>query len=89
MTLAHVHILLNHFPTIGMIVAMGLFGLSLIWKSDDVKRVSLAILFGLDVMTIAVYISGNAAWQEISWPFRGYRKRRWQPIRMARCWPSR
>jgi hypothetical protein len=66
MTLAHVHILLNHFPTIGMIVAMGLFGLSLIWKSDDVKRASLAILFGLDVMTIAVYISGNAAWQEIS-----------------------
>ncbi len=66
MTLAHVHILLNHFPTIGMIVAMGLFGLSLIWKSDDVKRASLAILFGLDVLSIAVYISGNAALQEIA-----------------------
>jgi hypothetical protein len=66
MTLAHVHILLNHFPTIGMIVAMGLFGLSLIWKSDDVQRASLAVLFGLDVVAIATYISGNAAWQEIA-----------------------
>ena len=27
MTLAHVHILLNHFPTIGMIVGMGLYRL--------------------------------------------------------------
>jgi uncharacterized membrane protein len=66
MTLAHVHILLNHFPTIGMIVAMGLFALSLIWKSDDVKRASLAVLFGLDVVSIATYISGNAALQEIA-----------------------
>lgn len=66
MTLAHVHILLNHFPTIGMIVGMGLYLLSLIWKSDDVKRASLAVLFGLSAMAIATYISGNAAWQEIA-----------------------
>jgi hypothetical protein len=45
---------------------MGLFALSLIWKSDDVKRASLALLFGLDVVSIATYISGNAALQEIA-----------------------
>ena len=66
MTLAHVHILLNHFPTIGMIVGMGLYILSLLWKSDDVKRASLAVLFGLAAVAIPTYMTGNAAWQEIS-----------------------
>ncbi len=65
MTLAHVHILLNHFPTIGMIVAMGLYILSLIWKSEDVKVASLAVLFGLDVVAIATYMSGYAGLQEL------------------------
>jgi len=66
MTLAHVHILLNHFPTIGMIVAMGLYILSLLWKSDDVKRASLAVLFGISAIAIATFISGSAAWEEIA-----------------------
>jgi hypothetical protein len=65
MTLAHVHILLNHFPTIGMIVGMGLYVLALIWKSDDVKRASLAVIFGIAAIAIATYISGSAAFSEI------------------------
>jgi len=65
MTLAHVHILLNHFPTIGMIVGMGLYILSLIWKSEDVKRASLAVIFGIAAIAIATFVSGSAALQEI------------------------
>jgi hypothetical protein len=65
MTLAHVHILLNHFPTIGMIVGMGLYVLALIWKSDDVKRASLAVIFGIAAIAITTYISGSAAFSEI------------------------
>ena len=66
MTLAHVHILLNHFPTIGMIVGMGLYILSLFWKSDDVKRASLAVIFGISAVAIATFVSGSAALQEIA-----------------------
>jgi len=38
MNLAHIHLLLNHFPTVGMIIGIGLFLLALIGKSDDLKK---------------------------------------------------
>lgn len=65
MTPAHVHILLNHFPTVGLIVGMGLYIVALIWKSDDVKRASLAVLVGISAAAIATFISGSAALPQI------------------------
>ncbi len=61
MDLTHIHLLLNHFPTIGTIIGGGLFLLSLITKSDDLKRASLAILLGLSLIAIPTYMSGNGA----------------------------
>src|ERR1022692_3001197 len=61
MDLTHIHLLLNHFPTIGMIIGGGLFLLSLIMKSDDLKRASLVVLLGIALLAIPTYISGNRA----------------------------
>ena len=61
MDLAHLHLLLNHFPTIGSIIGGGLFVLSLITKSDDLKRASLVVLLGISLIAIPTYISGNGA----------------------------
>jgi hypothetical protein len=61
MDLAHIHLLLNHFPTIGNIIGGGLFVLSLIAKSDDLKRASLVVLLGISLIAIPTYISGNGA----------------------------
>jgi hypothetical protein len=61
MDLAHIHLLLNHFPTIGYIIGGGLFLLSLITKSDDLKRASLAVLLGIALISIPTYMSGNGA----------------------------
>ena len=61
MDLAHLHLLLNHFPTIGTIIGGGLFVLSLFMKGDDLKRVSLAVLLGIALIAIPTYISGNGA----------------------------
>jgi hypothetical protein len=61
MDLAHIHLLLNHFPTIGNIIGGGLFVLSLIANSDDLKRASLVILLGISLIAIPTYISGNGA----------------------------
>jgi uncharacterized membrane protein len=61
MDLTHIHLLLNHFPTIGYIIGGGLFVLSLITKSDDLKRASLVILLGIAVIAIPTYMSGNGA----------------------------
>jgi len=61
MDLAHLHLLLNHFPTIGTIIGGGLFVLALITKSDDLKRASLLVLLGIALITIPTYITGNGA----------------------------
>lgn len=65
MDLAHLHLLLNHFPTIGNIIGGGLFVLSLITSSDDLKRASLVILLGISLIAIPTYMSGNGAQQAI------------------------
>ncbi len=61
MDLAHLHLLLNHFPTIGNIIGGGLFLVALITKSDELKRASLVILLGIALITIPTYITGNGA----------------------------
>ena len=61
MDLTHIHLLLNHFPTIGYIIGGGLFVLALIMKSDDLKRASLVVLLGIALIAIPTYMSGNGA----------------------------
>ena len=61
MNLAHLHLLLNHFPTIGMIVGLGVFIAAIIAKSNDLKRASLMIFFGIALLSIPTFASGTAA----------------------------
>ncbi len=65
MNLAHIHLLINHFPTIGTIIALGLFVSALIAKSDDLIRASLVVFFGIALLTLPTYMSGNAAQESI------------------------
>ena len=75
MNLAHVHLLLNHVPTIGTAVALALFILSFVRRSEDLRRVALEVFFVIAVMTIPTYLSGVSAQQmllnrpEIAKPF--------------------
>ncbi|HEV8415544.1 MAG TPA: hypothetical protein VGQ49_18285 [Bryobacteraceae bacterium] len=61
MNLAHIHLLLNHFPTVGMIVGLGLFIVALMTKSDHLKSASLVIFFGIALLSIPTFASGTAA----------------------------
>jgi uncharacterized membrane protein len=65
MNLAHIHLLLNHFPTVGMIIGIGLFLLGLAGKSDDLKRASLVVFLGIALLALPTYMSGNAAQEMI------------------------
>src|SRR5579872_2275876 len=65
MDLTHIHLLLNHFPTVGNLIGGGLFVLALITKSNDLKRASLAILLGISLIAIPTYMSGNGAQEAI------------------------
>jgi len=40
----HVHLLLNHFPTVGFVIGLLLFGISLIAKNVELTRASLPSL---------------------------------------------
>src|SRR5260370_26257258 len=61
MNLPHAHLLLNHFPTIGMIVGLGVFVLAIAAKSDDLKRASLGIFFIIALLSIPAFATGTAA----------------------------
>jgi hypothetical protein len=65
MNLAHIHLLLNHFPTIGTIIGIGLFLVGLAAKSNDLKRASLVVFLGIALLTLPTYMSGNAAQEMI------------------------
>jgi len=65
MDLAHVHLLLNHFPVIGSLIAFGLLLLGMVGASDDLKRAGLAVFLGISLLTIAAYVSGNGAQETI------------------------
>jgi uncharacterized membrane protein len=59
--LAHLHLLLNHFPTIGTILGLGLLLLAFVRRNDHLKKVSLEVFFLIGLATLAVYVSGAAA----------------------------
>jgi uncharacterized membrane protein len=61
MNLVHLHLLLNHFPTIGMIVGLSVFIAAIMTKSDDLKRASLAIFFFIALLSIPTFATGTAS----------------------------
>jgi len=61
MNLAHIHLLLNHFPTVGFAIGLGLLVLAITSKKDELKRASLVVVFLVALITIPTYLSGNAA----------------------------
>jgi uncharacterized membrane protein len=63
--LVHLHLLLNHFPTVGMIVGFGVFLLALMKKSEDLKRGGLAVLFLIALLSLPTYMSGYSAQKSV------------------------
>ena len=60
-TLAHLHLLINHVPTIGTAVAIGLFVLAIARNSRDLTVASLELFYLIAVGSLPAYISGVAA----------------------------
>lgn len=65
---AHLHLLLNHFPTIGFIIAVGLFVIAVAAKSDHLKVGSLVTMVGIALITIPVFATGGGAQAQICGP---------------------
>jgi uncharacterized membrane protein len=58
---AHLHLILNHVPTVGSVVALGLLLVALVRRDESLKRSGLEVLFVIAVVTLPVYMSGVAA----------------------------
>jgi uncharacterized membrane protein len=61
MNAEHIHLLLNHFPTVGYGVGFGLFLVALFMKRSELKEASLVIFIGIALLSLPTYLSGNAA----------------------------
>ncbi len=61
MNLAHLHLLLNHFPIIGTIVGVGLFLISLVGKNQDLRRAGLIVLACMALLSLPTFFSGVGA----------------------------
>jgi uncharacterized membrane protein len=64
--LSHLHLLINHFPTVGLIIAFLLLVVSIVSGSDPasdntMKPTALGVLFGIAVITLPVFTTGLAA----------------------------
>jgi hypothetical protein len=60
MNAPHLHLILNHVPTIGTAIALGLLLLSLLRRQEALTRVSLEVFYVLALLTLPAYLSGVA-----------------------------
>jgi hypothetical protein len=58
---AHVHLMINHFPVIGVLGGILLLGYALVRKSEEVKMVSLGVFVLIALITIPVFLTGDGA----------------------------
>ena len=61
MNAAHLHLILNHIPVVGIPVAAAVLLYGLIRGSEEVKRVSLLAFVAIAVITVPTYLAGQAA----------------------------
>src|SRR2546428_13763974 len=64
--LTHLHLLLNHFPTVGFLIGLGLFLAAIVGKSENLKGASLVVFFVIALLAIPTYLRGKAAPQAIT-----------------------
>ena len=58
---AHLHLLLNHVPTVGTVIGIGLLLLALVRRNDHLKHASLEVFFLVALLTLPAYLTGVAA----------------------------
>lgn len=57
----HIHLILNHFPVIGLVLIILLCGVAMLRKSDELQRITLAAFVFIALTAVPVYLTGEAA----------------------------
>ena len=66
MNYAHIHIVLNHFPTIGSFFGLALLFYALWKKDEELKLASFVVFMVMALLAIPTFITGGAASEAIS-----------------------
>ncbi|HEX5141755.1 MAG TPA: hypothetical protein VFX19_12480 [Dehalococcoidia bacterium] len=61
----HLHLLLNHVPTVGTVAALALLLLAIVRRDEALKLVGLEVIFVIAMLTMPVYMTGVAAEHKI------------------------
>jgi uncharacterized membrane protein len=61
MNAAHMHLLINHLPVIGAVIALALLTLAVVRRSDELARVTFWLYALLGAASVVVYLTGEPA----------------------------
>ena len=65
MNFSHLHLLLNHVPTVGSVVALGLLLLAYARRNEHLQHAGLEVLVVIAILTLPAYMTGAAAQREL------------------------
>jgi uncharacterized membrane protein len=65
---SHVHMILNHFPTVGWVMALTFYLIALVADNDALKRAGLAVFVILAIVGVPTYVTGAAAMWALTVP---------------------
>jgi hypothetical protein len=61
MDATHLHLILTHFPIVGMVIGVGILAYGQFSKNDETKKVALVIFILMAILTIPVFLTGEEA----------------------------
>jgi len=67
-TWSHVHMILNHFPTVGFVMALAFYIIALVVNNDTLKRSSLVVFVICSIVGVPTYVTGAAAMWALTVP---------------------
>ena len=72
---SHAHIILNHFPTIGFVLALGVYVGGIVLDNLILKRAGLVLFVACAILVVPTYVTGNASmWSVTDPPIQGISK---------------
>lgn len=61
MSILHLHLILNHFPIVGAVLASMLLAIALVRRSDELVKVSLSLFALIGLVSVVVFLTGEPA----------------------------
>jgi uncharacterized membrane protein len=65
---SHVHVILNHFPTVGFVFTLTFYVMALVANNDVMKRASLILFVICSIVGVPTYVTGAASMWALTQP---------------------